>query len=155
MSGSGRVPDHLGQIGVAGLLVSFFAAFVQRTPGAADMLLWIFETLSMVLFYFAILLAFVVGLAVIIYSHLKQKHGATERNHRITGIGVCAVLGLSLLFPVVLIDDLLRLVGPLLARYGPDVAMRVYFYAAITIFGTMAFIRLLDIVAHRIRAAHT
>jgi hypothetical protein len=134
--------------------VSFVGAFVHETPGAMELLVWFFTTVAQFLFLFAVVLAFLVGLCVILYSHRKQSQDdVSERAHRITGVGVFSVLGLSLLFPVVLIDDILRLVGPLLERVGLGLPVETYFYASITLFGTMTFIRVLDIVTRRIRAA--
>lgn len=154
MTRPAHVPRRLGRIGVGGLLVSLFAAFVHETPGVAEFLLWFLTTAMEILFLGAVVLAFLVGFAVIIYSHRKQRQGdVSERVHHITGIGVCSVLGLSLAFPVVLIDDILRLLGPLLGQYGPGVPTSTYFYASVTLFGAMTFIRVLDVVTRRLRAA--
>lgn len=154
MTGAGRVTRRLGHIGVTGLFVSFAGAFVHETPGATELLVWFFTTAVEIVFLLAVVLAFLLGLCVILYSHLKQRRDdATERVHRITGIGVFSVLGLSLIFPVVLIDDIVRLVGPLLEQVGLVLPVTTYFYASITLFGTLTFVRVLDIVTRRIRAA--
>jgi hypothetical protein len=133
--------------------VSVLAAFVHETPGAAEFLLWFFTTAMEILFLAAVVLAFLVGFAVIIYSHRKQRaDDVSERVHHVTGLGVCSVLALSLVFPIVVVDDILRILGPLFARYGPGVPMSTYFYASITLFGAMTFVRVLDVVTRRLRA---
>lgn len=149
---SARDPQRLGRIGISGLVLTVVAAFIRTDPNAGYWFSRIASLLVEVLFQVTIVAAFLVGLAVIVYSQWKHGRGElTENVQERTAVGVLAVFVLSLGFPLVLIDDIARLVVSAVEGVGPSVSPEAYFLISMTVFGLLTLVGVLGVVRRRIR----
>lgn len=150
-AGSGRLPRQAGVVGAAGLALTVAAGVVRSDPALERRLAAVVGWLVEAVFQVSAVLAFLVGLSVIVYSQWNRYRGETaERVHRLTAIGVLAVFVLSLGLTLVLIEDLVAFAGTLFAAVGPDLPPRLSFYAGLAVFGTLTLVGVADACRRRL-----
>ncbi|MFB6083131.1 MAG: hypothetical protein ABEJ94_02675 [Halorientalis sp.] len=139
-----------GVVGVVGLLLTLLAAVLERSPGLAATLARAAELFVFVSFRLAVVAAFCLGFAVVVYSAYHQRRGSVDgRVARRIAIGIAGVLALSLLFPLVVLDDLAALLAGVVAWTGVDLPEALLFYASLAVFGALALVGLVDTVRRR------
>ena len=127
----------LGLVGVVGLLGTLLAAAIETNPGVVAWLAPHVSFLLRALFVLGVVLAFLLGLGVTVYTYWMERNGVTsEGMYHTAGRGLCSVLACSLVFPLVLLDDLAALLGRWVATYGAGLPSRQLFYAGLAVFGT-------------------
>ena len=139
-----------GVVGVLGLLLTVLAAILETSPGLAATAAWAAELFIFVSFRIAAVAVFCLGFVVIVYSAYHQRQGSVDETAaRRIAFGVAGVLGLSLFFPLVVLDDLAVLVGTAVERAGIDFPEVLLFYASLAVFGTLTAVGLVDTLRRR------
>jgi len=141
MSTATRRSRRLGVVGVVGVLVTLVAGAVETNPGVVAWLAPYLRLLLRTLFVAAAVVAFLLGLGVIVYTYwMERRDVRTERMYHRAGTGLCAVLACSLVFPLVVLDDLAAMAGRWLAGYGAGLPTEGLFYASLAVFGTCTLV---------------
>ena len=150
MSAGVRRARLAGVVGVVGLLLTALAAVLDRSPRLAAVLARAADLFVAVSFRIAVLAVFCLGFVVIAYSVYHQRRGGVDETAaRRIALGVAGVLALSLFFPLVLLDDLVRIAARVLVRTGLDVPGVAAFYASLAVFGALTLVGAADAVRRR------
>jgi len=153
MSGATRRSRWLGLLGVVGLAVTLVAAGIETNPGAVAWLAPYVSLALKALFVLGAVAGFLIGLGVIVYTHLMERKGVTsDAMYHTAGRGMCSVLACSLVFPLVVLDDLAALLGDWLAAYGAGLPTQQLFYASLAVFGTCTLVGALGTLRFRLVA---
>ncbi|WP_246984624.1 hypothetical protein [Halorientalis marina] len=148
-----RRSRRLGLVGVVGVLVTLVAGAIETNPESVAWLAPYVSLLLRVLFVASAVLAFLTGLGVIVYTYWMERAGVTtERMYHRAGTGLCAVLACSLVFPLVVLDDLAAVLGRWLAGYGAGLPTEGLFYASLAIFGTCTLVGALGTLRFKLTA---
>lgn len=147
-----RTRRRAGVVGVVGLVLTVVAGVVRSNPDLERTVARVLALVVEVAFRASAVLIFLIGLAVIVYSHWKQGREHTERANRLTALGVLAVFVLSIGLLLVVLEPAAALVAGLLSSVGPDVPPRLYFYGSLAFFGGLTLIGLVDVCWRRVRS---
>lgn len=141
MSDATRRSRRLGLLGVVGLLATLVAAGIETHPAAVAWLAPYVSVFLRGLFVLGAAGGFLIGLGVIGYTYVMERKGVTtDAMYHRAGRGLCSVLACSLVFPLVVLDDLAALLGEWLATYGTGLPSRQLFYASLAVFGTCTLV---------------
>ena len=144
---------RLGLVGVVGLVLTLVGGGIEANPATVAWLAPYVSFLLRALFVAGAVAGFLVGLGVIVYTHLMERNGVTtEAMYHKAGRGLCGVLACSLAFPLVVLDDLAAILGAWLATYGAGLPTRQLFYASLAIFGTCTLLGVLGTLRFRLVA---
>jgi hypothetical protein len=153
MSATTRHSRRLGVVGVVGLVLTLVVGAIEANPETVAWLAPYVSVLLEALFVAGAVAGFLVGLGVIVYTHLMERRGVTsEAMYHKAGRGLCGVLACSLAFPLVVLDDLAALLGEWLASYGAGLPTRQLFYASLAVFGTCTLLGALGTLRFRLVA---
>jgi hypothetical protein len=148
-----RRSRRLGLVGVGGVIVTLAAGAIETNPESVAWLAPYVSLLLRVLFVASAVLAFLTGLGVIVYTYWMERNGVTtERMYHRAGTGLCSVLACSLVFPLVVLDDLAAVIGRWLAGYGAGLPTEGLFYASLAIFGTCTLVGALGTLRFKLTA---